>query len=307
MTARRSALPAAALAAALLLSACRSSRVGPVHIAPALQTLVPSSAVVLSGADLAAIRSTPLFHRFQSGFDPAALDSFTRSTGVDPARDLDESLTWSDGSNLAVLLRGNFSSAALQSRLKSSGARQSSYKNRTLWESPELAVWFPSANTAAAGSPAAVRASIDAQDSSLGIPAALRSQLDALPDNSQVWLVFTGGLDFVIRRAPQGSNLDNVIHMAQGVSAASLGLDLRSGLNLGARIDCKAPDDARRIRDALRGLIGIGRLSTPDSHPEMLKVFDAIEVNRDETHVRVTARLPQDLVDTFLNVWLKKK
>ncbi len=309
MTARSSANPSLSLclAASLALCACRSSQVGPVHIDPALQALVPSSALLLAGADVASIRSTSFFRRFQTGFDPSALQSFTRNTGVDPSRDLDETLSWSDGAQLAILLRGRFQSSALETRLQNAGALRSSYKNRTLWETPEAAVWFPSAHSAAAGSPAAVRASIDAQDTGHGIPAALRAQLESLPDNAEVWLAFTGSLDLLTRRAPQGSNIENVLKMAQGVTGASLGLDLRSGLILGARINCRADDDARRIRDALRGLIGIGRLSTPDSRPEMLKVFDAVEVDRDQNNVRISAKLPQDLVDNFLDVWLKKK
>jgi hypothetical protein len=56
---------------------------------------------------------------------------------------------------------------------------------------------------------------------------------------------------------------------------------------------------ARQIHDALRGLIGIGRLSTPDNQRELLRFFDAIQVSQEDRTVRVRASIPLDLLIAF--------
>ncbi len=171
----------------------------------------------------------------------------------------------------------------------------------------KAAVWFPAKSIAVAGEEAALHNVIDAQDGAHGVPMDLRTQLDSAPPESQVWLAFVGGVPSIGGRIPSNTNLANAAQMLRGVESASLGLDLRTGLNLEARVNCKTNDDARHIHDALRGLIGMGRLSTPDNQPDTLKMFDAIEVTQSQTAVHVAAKLPQDLVDKFLDVWLKAR
>jgi hypothetical protein len=56
----------------------------------------------------------------------------------------------------------------------------------------------------------------------------------------------------------------------------------------------------------LRGLVGFGRLNTPDNQPEMLRLYDAIQVTQEQQQAKVTANVPQDLADRFLDIWLKK-
>jgi hypothetical protein len=38
----------------------------------------------------------------------------------------------------------------------------------------------------------------------------------------------------------------------------------------------------------------------------MLKLYDAIQVTQQQTQTKVTADVPQDLADRFLDLWLKK-
>jgi hypothetical protein len=57
----------------------------------------------------------------------------------------------------------------------------------------------------------------------------------------------------------------------------------------------------------LKGIIGLGRLSTPDNKPDLLKLYDAIEVEQVQNKVTVTAHLPPDLADRFVDLWVKKQ
>ena len=62
----------------------------------------------------------------------------------------------------------------------------------------------------------------------------------------------------------------------------------------------------KRYSDALKGFVGLGRLSTPDSKPDLLRLFDAIQTEQNGLNVDLTAKLPSDLVERFLDLWLGK-
>jgi hypothetical protein len=85
-----------------------------------------------------------------------------------------------------------------------------------------------------------------------------------------------------------------------------LGVDFSKGLNLTARLECRTENDARHVHDALRGAIGMARLSTPDNQPELLRVYDAIHVTLVNSRVDVNGDLPSEQVDRVLTLWLKK-
>jgi hypothetical protein len=300
---------AAALAAlfALTLAACDSGRIGAVRIDPSLQSLVPGNTTMLAGADIDSLRNTEFYKRGMYLVDFSGLSSFASLTGVDLSKDIHEVLTCSDGKTAVVIADGRWDNNAVQQHLASNGAVRSDFHGRALYTAGTSAVWFPRSRFAAAGPTEAVKQLIAAQEGNHGIPDAFRDKLNVVPEGSQFWLAYIGRPAALAPHAPQGSNLGNILEMVRGVNGLALGLDLRTGLHLEAQVTCDAEDDARRVRDALRGLIGMGRLSTPDNQPDMLKVFDAIEVNRDHAAVNVSAKLPQNLVDKFLDTWLKRR
>jgi hypothetical protein len=51
----------------------------------------------------------------------------------------------------------------------------------------------------------------------------------------------------------------------------------------------------------------MGRLSTKSDQPDMLKVYDSIQVDQDQSSVKISAKLPQDLVDKFLQMWMQRR
>ena len=48
------------------------------------------------------------------------------------------------------------------------------------------------------------------------------------------------------------------------------------------------------------------RSNTPDNHPELLQLYDAIQVTEQQNHTQVMAQIPADLADRFLDLWLKR-
>jgi hypothetical protein len=60
--------------------------------------------------------------------------------------------------------------------------------------------------------------------------------------------------------------------------------------------------DATNIRDAVRGLVGLGRLNTPDNQPDLLKVWDGISVDQQSRSISIRADMPQELVDRLVQM-----
>ena len=169
------------------------------------------------------------------------------------------------------------------------------------------AVYFLDDSTAAAGTPDEVHALIDqAAAKNGGLPRPLRDLLRTLPASDQVYAALTGGIEHLNLPLPREGNLGNVLQALRSVESASLGLNLSQGIDGVANVNCTTERDAKFIHDMLRGLVGFGRLNTPDNQPEMLKLYDAIQVTQQQQQAKVTANVPQELADRFLDIWLKK-
>jgi energy-converting hydrogenase Eha subunit G len=50
----------------------------------------------------------------------------------------------------------------------------------------------------------------------------------------------------------------------------------------------------------MRGLIGLARLSTKDNELDLLRMWDAVSISKDQNVVRVQTDLPADLSDKLI-------
>jgi hypothetical protein len=168
-----------------------------------------------------------------------------------------------------------------------------------------MSIFFMSGTTAIAGSGSDLRSLIDG-GGGRGLPPALRDLIRTIPANNQIWAALTGGLQGLNINIPSNSNLENIVNALQSIDTATLGMDLSKGFNLTAAVTCKTERDAKFVHDMVRGMVGLGRLNTPDNHPEFLKLYDAIKVTQQQTHTQLTAEIPADLADRFMDLWLKR-
>jgi hypothetical protein len=293
------------LASLLLLASCRPALLKPVRIDPALQALIPADTVYLFGANVKRMRQTPVYQKLTQLPFPQ-VDRFARETGVDPRRDIQEVLACSSGTGMVTMVRGRFNAADLEPKLQARGAPRIGWKGYTLYGTEEAAVAFLSPSIAVAGSTPVLKSVIDARDRKHGVPTALRPLLEAVPERDQMWAVSAGDLPGSRMGMTEGNRLGDIAQMLRGIQTVVLGVDFSNGLHLTARLDCRTTDDARHVHDALRGAIGMARLSTPDNQPELLKVYDGIQVTQGDSLVEVNGDLPADQVDRFLALWLKK-
>ena len=102
----------------------------------------------------------------------------------------------------------------------------------------------------------------------------------------------------------EDSNLGNVNHLVRSVQNGLFSADLRTGFDFKATGTCDTDQAAKQIHDMLKGLVGIGRLSTPENRPEMLKMYDSIDVKQDGRVVNIAANVPQDVVDQFVSTFI---
>jgi hypothetical protein len=289
----------------LLLAGCQSRQSASLHISPSLESLVPADTVVVLGINLAALRDTTTFQKLIARVPLPQLDEFQKQTGLDPRKDLSEALLCSSGKTALLLVRGKFRSADLEARFKSKGVKPTEYKGHSLYGDDRASMYFLDDSTAAAGSPVELRALID-QPEHRGLPVELREQLRALPAGDQIYAALTGGIEHLNLPLPHDGNLGSILQSLRSVDTAALGLNLSHGIDGVVYVNCTTERDARFIHDLLRGLIGFGRLNTRDDQPEMLKLYDAIQVTQQQQQAKVTAVVPQELADRFLDLWLKK-
>lgn len=288
------------LLAALALVGCGSREPAWVKIDPALAELAPHDSVMLLGVRAEAARATPVYQKWVAQQRSADLDRFAKETGFDLRKDVSELLVASTGKDTLVAAKGRFSREALEARLEKSGRQRMAHKRYTLFGTEEGAVVFLNSSTAAAGPAPVLRSMIDNQGRA-GIPARLLEKIKTIPAENQIWAV-TLGASQLADRIPEGGNLSNLRRVLGSVESSTLGIDLRSGLKLTSVGTCRTEEDAKMIHDGIRGLVGMGRLMTPDNQPELLRFYDAIQVAQQETSVTVRADVPMDVLEKVLAV-----
>ena len=129
------------------------------------------------------------------------------------------------------------------------------------------------------------------------VPPALRDLLKGIPPESQIFGVGLGSSIPSLDALPQQGNLANLGAMLKSLQSWTLAADLRLTVMMKVNAAYQTEADAKRIHDALKGLLGIARLSTPSSAPEMLRLYDGIQIAQDKATVRVSTDVAPDLID----------
>jgi len=274
---------------------CSSAERGALRVDPALAALVPSDAVLLAGARMDTLRATPLYRKWVAGKPQPMLDRLAERIGLDPRKDFRELLIASDGNQTLAVARGNFAERAANN-LKHTP--RLTYKGYTLLGDERAALVFINSSTAAAGPAPALRALLDGRNRRRA-PSALLAKAGTLPASTQVWIV-SSNTSTLAGELPSSGNLamlGKILAMLDSFTAAA---DLRAGLRLSAEGSSPKEADARTICDAVRGLVGLARLNTPDDAPELLRAYDGIRVEQAQRAVRLKAEIAEDLLDALL-------
>jgi hypothetical protein len=262
---------------------------------------IPADAKVLAGVQITKLQAGPLYRTHQEQLDFAQLQAFSERTGLDPTRDLSEALITWDGTHFLAMARGHFSQAKVGPKLESLGARRRSYKKYTLFGEDSNSLVFMRDGLLVAGTSQGLRNLIDRGDKSHAeIPAALQQRLETISKANQLWTVSSAGLPVngIALRSDIDSALSNIVGYVNG-SAIGVGID--TGIHLQADLSCISDQGAQRVRDALRGGIGLARLTTKDNQLELLRLYDSVHVDQENSTIHVRSDLAPDLADKLLS------
>jgi hypothetical protein len=121
------------------------------------------------------------------------------------------------------------------------------------------------------------------------LPPVLREKIRLIPVQSQIWGVGLGSSLMALDAIPKQGNLANLRNLFQALESWTVAATLSSNLKAEASAVYRTEQDAKQIHDALRGLLGLARLSTPSESPELLRLYDGIQISMEKNTVRVTA------------------
>lgn len=288
-------------AGCLCLASCSRPVSSGVAVDGAFKPLIQPETNVLAGMSIDRLKATPLYQRHQKELDFPLFDASVQRLGFDPRRDLSELLFASTDKTGVWMALGRFQPKEIEAKLQSSGFGRQSYKTYTLLGDGRNSVAFLKGGLLLVGSLQTVQSELDFQQSGSGeVPEELQERLRTLPKNDQVWIVSRKGLPFAETpmRIEVQSALSNILAYIRGTTA---GLAADNGLHLQVNLTCVSNEGAKRVHDAIRGGIGLLRLSTRDNETDILKLYDAIEVNQDQDLVRVHADLSGDVADKLLS------
>jgi hypothetical protein len=286
----------------MLLGCARKSETG-IVVDHAFPSLVPSDTTLLAGFRLDQVKTTPLYRKYASQINLAQLNEFSRRTGLDPLHDIGSVLIAYDGAKSIAIASGHFSLDQVMPKLQGAGASRTTYKKYTLIASGSDAAVFVNPGLAVAGPESALRSLIDSRDhSDTGIPQELETRLRSLPKDDQIFVVSSTGIPLSAfpSRSDVQSSLSNIIGFINGLTA---GLAVDEGVHLSAEIDCISDAGAKRVNDALRGAIGLARLTTKDNELDLLRLYDSVHVEQQQSVVRVHADVAADLIGKLLEVF----
>jgi hypothetical protein len=278
------------------MTACVGGQQGGAFVDPAFVPFIPPDSHVMAGVRLQKLRSTDLYAKYRAELPLPLLDEFKEKTGLDPEHDIRDVLVAGSQADMLVLVTGHFDVAGVEAKTKGLGTKRFAYKGYTLAGDDRYAVVFLNNGLAAAGSAASLRAAIDRRDRSAPIPAALAASLAQAPRNAQLWVVGAGPLKnfgFLEQHDDIQSILENFVRYVNG---AMLSLEVDSGLTFAGRVDCNSQAGVKRVNDALRGIIGLARLTTKTDQGDLLRLYDAIEVKAEGNAVKIDAKISPEMV-----------
>jgi hypothetical protein len=231
-----------------------------------LYSYLPSDATFIAGARLAAMRNSPVYTQFR--------DRLPREVRPYESEATEIVIAGSGGDESLILARGKFDKQRIERDSKNTPP------------GGELA--FLANDLIAIGRPAGIESARGRAGSALTAK---------IPAAAHIWAVTNGGLPIDL---PERSNLSNLSRLSQDLKLGVLGIQVTDAVRADLLTEFQAPKSAEQMQTALRGFIGLARLSTPDDQPHYLQALDAIQIQRSESQVTLTADWPPTLVDTVL-------
>lgn len=277
--------------------------------------MVPPEPTSLVGAHMDQIKASELYQKLIAQQKLPQLDQFARETGFDPRHDVREILMVYGPQGTVLLARGNFN--LKQDTVAVAGMkviRHGKYSIRTLpaqtapGTPPGTNPGAPSGfcildpTLAAAGEVPAVEAALDEWTQTRIHKAAdpLLANVVSINDQTALWGVSTGFAHFLAANLPgSGSGID-FSAIFRGIDSSWFSASVGAGFQATIHCTTATEKDAMNLRDAAKGLIGLGRLMVPQNQPDLLRFWDGLTVDQAGRTFALNADIPGDLIDEMV-------
>jgi hypothetical protein len=289
--------------AAFVLTGCSPLPTGSsVFIDPQFASLVPADTTLLVGLRVENLVKTPIYQKYWSGGKMSIVDRIARSTGINAEKSLWNLMLVSNGKQSYVLGRGKFADELMAPDFSKKGVRRFGYQGFTLFGDELQAMLMVNSSTIAVADTPTLRWLVDQRSSLTGLPERLRALTKQIPRQTQFWGAYLGGaIDL-----PLTGNLQNVNKILGLVASGTFYFDFADGLKGTLTGVAANPQDAQQVHDGLQGFLGLGRMMTPKTRPELARVFDGIQVVQEAQRVSVKITEPEDVAGTLIDALLKQ-
>ena len=286
--------------AALVLISCGGmvSRQEGYRLDASLAPAIPADTVVLVGGRWDLLNKSPLYAKVAPLLPGEGAGGMASQYGLDPAKDIKEFVAAYNGKDPVFLITGSFRSADVLDKVaRQAGGQRADYQGKALVARGASGMAALSPAILAAGPVPRLHEIIDRLAQSAKLDERWAAGLRSLPGQAQVWVLTAGGT--TLNLPGNLGNLDKVLGSLESVTGWG---DLSKGVRLSVTGSTRDPDSAKQLHTQLRGLIGLGRLSTPDNKPELLKLYDAIQTKLDDKKIVVDAEIAEATLDTLLKL-----
>ena len=264
-----------------------------------LERMVPPGATSLVGARMDRIKQTDFYSKLVAAQTLPQVDQFARDTGFYPRRDVRELLFVETPRGSVMLARGTFH---LNSGLLRGGAkiRHGEYD---IWGRGGGGFCILDSTLAVAGDVPAIEAALDEWKSGGHTGAQpLLARAAAVNPQAQFWGVSTGFAGFLADHPPGASAGLDFSRIFRSLEETSFQADLSGGLRAEVHGTTATEKDAVNLRDAVRGMVGLGRLQVPVNQPELLRVWDGITADQQGRSIVIRADIAQDLFGKLIQM-----
>jgi hypothetical protein len=261
--------------------------------------MVPHGSTSMVGARMDQIKQTEIYKKMLATQSLVQVDEFASETGFDPRRDVRELLFVTGSPSAVMLARGTFhlNPATLKEMRK---IRRGQYD---IWVRGDSGFCILDSTLAAAGDITSVEAALDEWTSGTHTAAqTLLARVTAVNPQSQLWGISTGTGSFLAEHPPAASSGLDFSAIFRGLHDYWFQANFSTGMRAEVHGTTAAEKDAVNLRDAIRGVVGLGRLNVPENQPELLKVWDGISVDQQGRSISLHADIAQDLIDKLVRM-----
>jgi hypothetical protein len=264
-----------------------------------LERMVPPGSTSLVCARMDQIKLTDFYRKMLAAQTLPQVDQFARDTGFDPRRDVRELLYVETRRGSVMLARGTFhlNPAGLK------GVAKTRHGEYDIWGSASGGFCILDSTLAAAGDVPAIETALDEWKSGGHAGAQpLLARASSVRPQAQFWGVSTGFAGFLADHPPAAGFGPDFSKIFRGLEDTSFQVDLSTGLRAEVHGTAATEKDAANLRDAVRGMVGLGRLQVPENQPELLRVWDGITAEQQGRSILIRADIAQELFDKLIQM-----